>query len=108
MFDDVRSVRLRRKKHRPVFMVEEFNVDSEQHRFGTVGVKFNKQAIIELRRLFNEIELSEDEQWIYAFSKQLENWLNIRRDIMTRLYEENNHTNGSDNDDQYEDEDDGR
>ena len=106
MFDQVPSVRMRRKKHRPVFIVEEFNSELEQHRFGTLGVKFNKQAIIELRRLLGEIELGEDEQWIFAFSKQLENWLNIRREVLTRLYEENNPTNGSDTDDQYEDDDD--
>lgn len=72
-------------RHRPVFIVQNFDQSNIENIKGYMTLKMNRTMAIEIIKLIESVELEETEAHLHAFKCQLSNWHNIRKDVLARL-----------------------
>lgn len=72
-------------RHKPVFILENFDQSNIEHIKGYLRLKVNRTMAIEIIKLIDSVELEESEAFLHAFKCQLSNWLNIRKEVLNRL-----------------------
>lgn len=76
-----------RKPQSPVFFLEDFNIDNEDHRKGILTLRLNRRHAEDLCRLIRESDLDEGEGHIYAMYKNIRRWYDTRKDNLRKKAE---------------------
>ena len=79
MNDNVtKAPRNRKPLQKPVFIIEPFDANNQEHMKGNIKLVLNKRLATDLCRLIRECELSQEEGYIFAIQGNIQRWYKER------------------------------